>query len=53
MIRFTITLNVKAWPVAFVLRAQVTCQAFTFIVIVNQITTLTIFGYIINYELLM
>ena len=45
MIRFTITLHVKAWQVAFVLRTQATCQAFTFSVIVNQITLLTIFGY--------
>ena len=45
LIRFTITLHVKAWQVAFVLRTQATCQAFTFSVIVNQITPLTIFGY--------
>ena len=48
MIWFTITLNVKAWPVAFALRAQATCQAFTLSVIVNQITPLTIFGYTIH-----
>ena len=42
---FTITLHVKAWPVAFALRAQATTQAFTFSIIVNQITPLTIFGY--------
>jgi len=41
----TTTLHVKAWQVAFALRAQATSQAFTFSVIMNQITPLTIFGY--------
>ena len=41
MIRLTITLNVKTWQVTWVRSTKVTCQVFTWSVIVNRFTVRT------------